>query len=384
MDGYLPYIILGVILILTTVLEVFSYDKYSKWNTKVLYIILVLTGSLFMTRWYVGWDWYNYKLDFYSDIMSYEYGYRLFVQIIRGIYPNFNFFVGVNTVVDFLLIGYILKKYSPYPILTFFLYLGIVGLSLEIDIMRNVKSILLFLISLQFIEKNKPFHYFIINVIGILFHVSAIVYLPLYFLLKVNINKKYILIVFIIGVIYYISNATMAIDIIDKLNIERLNGYKTYFLDEEREISIFFIERVVLFACVFFGSGFIEEKYKKIYTIIENSAYISIFIFLFSSELLIMSLRVSLLFFYSYWFIFPLLLKNLELNKLARGTVFIIAMLIVTFRSYNFLNFKGNQMVYKYENIFFKNTPLEDKEERWKEARKYNNDGVKRELLLQY
>ena len=64
--------------------------------------------------------------------------------------------------------------------------------------------------------------------------------------------------------------------------------------------------------------------------------------------------------------------------------VFIVALSIGLFRSYNFLGFKGNKMVYGYDNIFIKSAPMEEKIKILEEARKYNDDGIKKELLLQY
>ena len=197
MFGYYPYIFIGLFLLIAGIYEVFFTNNFYTINrersNRVLYLSLIFISIIFMSRCFVGWDWYNYYPDFFQDKFAYEKGYRFFVKSVRALYPNFNFFIGINTVIDFLLLGYILKKYSKYPVFTLLLYLTINGLSLEIDVMRNVKSILLFLVSIQFIENRNFIPYILLNIVGSSFHVSSLLYIPLYFILNLKIDKKLIL-----------------------------------------------------------------------------------------------------------------------------------------------------------------------------------------------
>lgn len=388
MFGYYPYIFIGLFLLIAGIYEVFFtnnlYTINRERSNRVLYLSLIFISIIFMTRCFVGWDWYNYYPDFFQDKFAYEKGYRFFVKSVRALYPNFNFFIGINTVIDFLLLGYILKKYSKYPVFTLLLYLTINGLSLEIDVMRNVKSILLFLVSIQFIESRNFIPYILLNIVGSSFHVSSLLYIPLYFILNLKIDKKLILGLFVAGVVYYLSNYNFIIEIVNKLNIERLNGYKTLFIEGGRGVNIFFLERVIFFFTVYIFQQFINEKDSVKYNIFANSAYIGIFIFLYTTELSIISLRLFLMFVYSYWFIFPIIIGSLQNRMELKILVFIVALSIGLFRSYNFLGFKGNKMVYGYDNIFIKSAPMEEKIKILEEARKYNDDGIKKELLLQY
>lgn len=388
MFGYYPYLIIGTVLFMMSIYEVFFENNFNIKNRErknyMFYFSIIFIAIFLMTRQFVGWDWSNYYPDFFEDKFAYEKGYRYFVKGIRAIHPNFSFFVGLNTIIDFALLAYILKKYSKYPITTLLLYLSINGLALEIDVMRNVKSILLFLISIQFIEKRNFIPYFIINLIGVSFHITSLVYLPLYFILNLEINRKVIFGIFVLGVVYYLSNYNFIIDIFNKINIERINGYKTLFIQGGREANVFFIERVIVFLIVYIFEFFITSVHKKRYTIFANSCYIGIFISLYTAELSIISLRLFMLFIFSYWFIFPIIMEDIKDNYILKVLIFTVAISIGVFRAYNFLSFQGNKMVYGYDNIFIKTKTQEEKIKILEEARKYNDEGIKRELLLQY
>lgn len=388
MFGYYPYLIIGAILFIMSVYEVFFENNFNIKNRErknyMFYFSIIFIAIFLMTRHFVGWDWSNYYPDFFEDKFAYEKGYRYFVKGIRDVYPNFNFFVGLNTVIDFALLAYILKKYSKYPITTLLLYLSINGLALEIDVMRNVKSILLFLISIQFIEKRSFIPYFIINLLGVSFHVTSLLYLPLYFILNLEVNRKVIFGIFVLGVAYYLSNYNLITELFNKVNIERINGYKTLFVQGKREVNLFFIERVIVFFTVYIFEFFITSVHKKRYNIFANSCYISIFISLYTAELSIISLRLFMLFIFSYWFIFPIIIEDIKDNYILKVLIFMVAISIGAFRAYNFFSFRGNQMVYGYDNIFIKSETKDEKLKILEEARKYNDEGIKRELLLQY
>lgn len=382
--GYFPYFIIGFILLIFSLYEVFSDENENimikKNLTRIIYIMIVV---FLATRWYVGWDWYNYSQDFYEQNNNFEKGYRIFQIMIKKIYANYNFFMGLNTVIDFILIGYIIRKYSLSPIFTIFVYLGTFGLGLEIDTMRNIKSILLFIISLEYIKEKKIIPYLILNLIGMSFHITSIIFIPLYFILNKKINKKIILGIFLIGCGYYISNYRFFINILEKINHPRLSGYISIIPKENiREINYFFIERMVLFLVVFYGENFVKKEKIIFYNIISNSLLISILIFLYFSEFSIITLRIMMLFNFSYWIIFSIIIyKN---KKMIKVSSFALVLFLVSFRSYNFLSFPGNKMTYKYENIFFKHNSYENKIEVLKKARVYNEEGKLREMMLLY
>ncbi|MGL6064069.1 MAG: EpsG family protein [Fusobacteriaceae bacterium] len=384
------YWTIGILLLTGSIFDIFTKSKKKE---LVYYVLIGGIAIVFMTRYLVGWDWHNYSNDFYNLNFEYEKGYRLFVLLVNKIYSNFNFFIGLNTFIDFIMIGWVLRKYSPYPIFSLFLYLGISGLSLEVDLLRNVKSIFLFLISLKSLKEKKIYVFLFLNILGMTFHITSIIYVFLYFLINRNWNKKIVFGVFTLGIIYYFSDYTLIVEFFKKINFIQIDSYLELIPKNKiNGISIFFIERILFFTIIFSSSYFIKrndinqnivkENQGNLFLIFENSSYIYIFLFLFCSELSVITFRLSLLFVFAYWFIFPIIMSYSTTR--IKIFIFVLALSFIGVKNWNFFTFKGNQIVYEYENIFFKHKSYEEKIERLKLALKYKDEGQSRELLILY
>ncbi|UYI80136.1 MAG: EpsG family protein [Fusobacterium varium] len=100
------------------------------------------------------------------------------------------------------------------------MYFGIHGIALEIDMMRNIKSILLFLCSIKYIKERKPVVFIALNILGMMFHSSSAIYFPMYFILNIKWNRKFILGLFVLGNIYYLSNLRLIVN-----GIRAFSGY---------------------------------------------------------------------------------------------------------------------------------------------------------------
>lgn len=393
------YFIILIILGIGSLIEIFSDDKDLKKNIYMFLIgILVI---FFGTRAFIGYDWYNYKPNFEQSQNifelikngfvknGFEKGYQFYcgtIKLLTSNYINFNF---INTIIDFILIYFIFKRYSNFPVLSLLIFFGVYGVALEIDMIRNVKSILLFILSIEYIENRKIFPFIALNLLGFLFHTTSILYLPMYFILKIKWNKIFIFVLFILGNIYYFSNLRVIINGIDKIKDMLPGGIGSKIAsyisivpkDFPLGVSLFYIERVILFIIVFLLSKRISEK--RYGTILCNSLFLSVFIFLYGAELSVITLRIGLLFIYSYWFIIPMMfdLKSVAIVKIA---VFILAILVSLFRLNNQINFEGNKKVYLYENIFLKHQSLEERKKIVEEASIYHEQGHGQELSLLY
>ena len=248
---------------------------------------------------------------------------------------------------------------------------------------RNAKSIMLFLLSIKYIEERKILNFGVLNILGILFHYSSIFYLPMYFILNIKWNKKFILFLFILGNIYYLSDIRIVMRIIKEYNTflptgigAKLSGYFSIIpLDFPLGFSLYYFERVIIFLLCWFVSD--NLKNKKYGNIMLNSLYISIFFFLYLSEFSIVAMRFGLLFIYSYWFILPMLLEIYP-----KLPIFIVAIAISLFRLNNQINFVGNREVYSYQNILINGDSEENQRKRVEDASKYKREGHGKEVSL--
>ena len=163
------------------------------------FLVVVMYVFFFGFRGFVGFDWVNYY-PFFKDIdklsdfkfatISNDVGFSVFASFIKTENPDYNFFILINTLVSVVLLHYFFKRYLPirYYAFAFALFVAIGGIILELNLMRNVKGYLLFLLSIIYIEKRKPLPFFLLNLLGFLFHWSSLIFFPLYFFIHKKIN----------------------------------------------------------------------------------------------------------------------------------------------------------------------------------------------------
>jgi len=221
---------------------------------------------------------------------------------------------------------------------------------------------MLFLISLKYIEERKIFKYMMINCIGVLFHTSSLLYLPLYFVLHKRWSRKIILFLFIIGNVVFLLQLEWCKVILTNIGTlfpGRLGlMIKLYFASDfygkAYGITIGYLERFFSFIILFYF-------YEKIFKINKNNLlymnifFIYIFIFLYFSEIMIILERVTLLFIFPYWILYP---QIYSLIKNRNKQIFLFILLF-----YGVLKMGvGNRNIFSlYDNILFDHLPHQER-----------------------
>lgn len=375
----MAFYIVAITLLLLGLYDVFGQDL--KIKEKILKSVVIFLIIFLGTRGLLGWDWYFYYPSFFYETYIYEKGYMIYTALISGIWKNYIFYQFLTGTVDIIVLYFIFKKYCKFPTLTFAIFFSIQGLQMEVELLRNMKAIILFLISIKYIEERKIFPFLLLNFMGITFHWSALIYLPMYYILNFKYSKKFIVSIFILGSICYIFDIKILASLLEKLEFitsgpfkEKISNYKSILPAQSfRGLNLFYFERLILF--------FIAYFYEK-NTVLKNSAYIWILIFLFTSELSIVSVRIGILFIYSVWII---LSRGIEIeNKKISYSLLSVILFLCGFRLYNNLNFPGNKINYRYRNVIFNKIDYEKREAELKESKKFLKDSHGKELLIQY
>ena len=394
MLAFIPYMEVFGFLLLGGAVDVFGKNERKK-HMLFVFSIILLIGFLGL-RGFIGWDWWAYYPS-YNNLpngFNYEIGYEIWSNIFYKIGLSYHHFTFINTVADILILAYVLKKYSKYPIFSMFLFLAVQGLSFEVDLLRNAKAVLLFIISIQFIKERKLIPFLILNILGMTFHMSSVIYLPMYFILNRNYSRKIILPLIILGNIYYIFDTKIFIHILEYMSSvlpAAVGGKITSYLsiipqNYKLPIGTLYFERLVTFIMVFFflhKEKNHREKENPYSLIMENSFYIFYLIFLFTSEFFIASTRIGILFIYANWFLWGDIIENLRNTKI-KVAVFLIAVLIGGNRIYNHFDFNGNKILYRYENIITDYKSYEEKMKDLGRARKFKDEADGKELLILY
>lgn len=394
MLAFIPYMEVFGFLLLGGAVDVFGKNERKK-HMLFVFSTILLIGFLGL-RGFIGWDWWAYYPS-YNNLpngFNYEIGYEIWSNIFYKIGLSYHHFTFINTVADILILAYVLKKYSKYPIFSMFLFLAVQGLSFEVDLLRNAKAVLLFIISIQFIKERKLIPFLILNILGMTFHMSSVIYLPMYFILNRNYSRKIVLPLIILGNIYYLFDTKLFIHILEYMSSilpAAVGGKITSYLsiipqNYKLPVGTLYFERLVTFIMVFFflhKEKNHREKENPYSLIMENSFYIFYLIFLFTSEFFIASTRIGILFIYANWFLWGDIVENLRDTKI-KAAVFLIAVLIGGNRIYNHFDFNGNKILYRYENIITDHKSYEEKMKDLGRARKFKDEADGKELLILY
>jgi len=326
----IPYIclVLYFILLYFTEYLVKKQDAYLVVNQQI--IRLAAGGGLllfFGFRGFIGWDWTIYYPTFQSvpSLFSlnefdfgetrYEPGFVTLISFVKLFTHNYHFFIFINTLFDIAVLITLINQFSRISYaLSCLVFIMFGGYYLEIDLLRNAKSIMLFLLSLKYLKERNILSYFILNIIGCLFHFSSLLYLPLYFFLHKQISKKIIIPIFIAGALLFLLQVEYIrptiLKIIPILGEKATVAVQKYFSDElyssRYGITIGFAERMVtsLLILIYYNKLIKLDRDNILFI---NSFLIYFIFFFYFAEINIIPVRVGGLFSYAYWILYPAL-----------------------------------------------------------------------------
>ena len=393
----IPYIEVFGFLLFGGLVDVFGKNERKK-HILFVFSIILLMGFLGL-RAFVGWDWWAYYPSYYNlpNGFNYEIGYELWTGFFSKIGLSYHHFIFLNTIFDLGVIAFVLKKYSKYPLFSLFLFLSIQGLSMEVDLLRNAKAILLFIASIQFIKTRQIIPFMVLNLVGATFHISSLIYLPMYFILDRKYSKKLILPLIILGNIYYILDMKIIIHILEYMASilpATIGGKIISYLsiipaDYSLPVGSLYFEKLITFIFVFAFLHKDKDKFdnskdvSEYAVIMENSFYIFYLIYLLTSEFFIASTRIGILFIYSSWFLWGYIIAMVS-DKKVKILLCAVAVIIGLVRIENHFSFNGNKILYRYENIIQNHKSYEERMEDLGRARRFNKEADGKELLILY
>ncbi len=169
-------------------------------------IILLLNG----TRDGVGTDYEHYtwvfniarKGEVYAIV---EPGYWFINVLFKNFEYGHRFVLGLMCTMTYLVFFLLAKEEKVIPLLIPFLFsFGFIFFSN--NIVRQSFAITLFIYSIRYIERKKFWKYLVSVLIIFLFHTSAILLIPFYWIGKIRLNKSYWIIMIFSSVIMYRLN----------------------------------------------------------------------------------------------------------------------------------------------------------------------------------
>lgn len=146
-----------------------------------------------------------------------EYGYKLFEYFVGRIFGEFQILLLLVAIFSVGTVSYLINKYSSNYLLSYILFVGLGFFTFGMSTIRQTIAIGFTLIAYEFIQKKQLKSFLITVIIASMFHITAVIFLPSYWLNKFKLNKK--------TSIFFIVMATVFIVFKDVIRDVLLNSF---------------------------------------------------------------------------------------------------------------------------------------------------------------
>ena len=368
----LPYALLFCFFLCTAFLE---HNVVRKNQVLLIRALVVVTALVFFgLRGHILTDFTNYyqffrKLEFSqlgASTSIYEPGFTLFAYLVKKIFNNYHFWIFVYSAIHIFILGYVFRKYIGNISLGLIFFLGYRGISIEFNLLQNFMAILLFFLSIPYLYQRKIIPYLVLNLIGVTFHITSIIYFPLYYILHRNTSRKLAFIVISIANLFYFIGSDLLITVfywlISSSGYASLESYLYFFIDTSSyKLSFGFFERTLLILLMTIYSEKIKSEI-PCGNIFFNLTLFYYSFFLLLSPVDVLADRIPILFILSYWIVPPALL----ILKYRYRTIIASILIPLCFAK---LVLSTQDQVAQYDNLLF---GIRSYEERSADVLKHN------------
>jgi hypothetical protein len=368
---------------LFNLIKIESYVKIEK----LLYFLFWFVVIFFIGfRYKMANDWYNYlimtqRIEPFWDVISgnaagfhaekgIEYGFKILISLSNMVFdPETNSSLQAMTVLISLFCYTVLfyVTYKEDTIKYKFLFLAtFISLTMfrEFDILRQSIAFYIFLLSIKYVN-NSFLKFFLVNVFGSLFHISALIFIPLYFIFKIKFSRVFIMVLLLTHLITMITHFSFVTEVLERLSLyfpELIFAQKLYlnsiFSEAQSSISIVGILYAIYLLLLFVNYERIDFNNYKLRLFI-NSFFIFIIINIFFSDVKDIADRFSYYFYFGVAFVFVFLIKFIT-----KSFYFLYVLLILIFPTIRFSRVISNPMtksvLVPYRNYFFVTASDED------------------------
>ena len=272
------------------------------------FVLAVLAGARDPYTWadapvyYIGFTNYTNDLfgfSFYDEPFGYsEKGFYLLGVIIKTFTNNGTTYFIVLSLISFFLLYRFLRRFCIFPLLGLSVYISRFMFARHYVQIRAGLAYLIVLFAIQYVKERNWKMYFGMVLIAYLFHRSAIIAVPLYFLGMVRFTKWHILmglaVAFILGAFFQDQLKTIVSDNASDLEIYSYTVGKEIQEAKGLRNPMIYYQTIILLAYTF-GEKRLKHSSIYYYTI-RDGYFISTFILVAFSMFLGLSGRTSSLF----------------------------------------------------------------------------------------
>ena len=330
-------------------------------NTGALLAFVLFFGF----RGYLLTDWMSYYPYYHdlewTDILNYfmpneqglEPGFALLCMVCKMLSGGSYHFLEFTVTCVFLGLLYRFSlRYTHNISLVLMLFLAFNGVSIVCNLLRNTIAIGIFLNAIPYLEQRRPLPYFGLCLLAMLFHVSALIYVPLYFFLHLFTSRWVYLGVFIVANVAFITRFSIVQQMLEAMQLSgeaamKADAYTGKMTSGLAVFSIGYLERLLTCTLIILY----HDKLKELHNgsgVIVNGVLLFLIMFYFFSEFDVLAHRVSNLFIFGYWIIWLDFIRCFYYENNRRLMAgFIVAYTVIHMWPLN------NAPDFLYENVLF-------------------------------
>lgn len=322
-------ILLLLVFIITTVICYIKDKNFIKENSKYLFIIIgILTLFLLLRSTKVGIDTKNYENIFnycreknIIELLTYErheIGYKYYTKFI-SLFTNYHLFLCITSVITMIGIYFFIKENSKNYFLSLLLFITFNFYGYYFGILRQSIAISILLCGYKYVFEKKIWKFLSFVLLATLFHKTAIIFIILYFIKYIHIDKRKVIIWIVIIAMFFISRQFILNFIINYV-------YKpadlTFYSGSGYKMLILLIGLGI--CCYFFQDRLLKQNKKN--QILIDMIYIASIIQTLST-IFGNTYRVTLYFSYAILPLVPNVIETIENKKIKM--VIVVCMIIV-------------------------------------------------------
>lgn len=333
----------------------FYHNKNLK-DSKMWFCIIIFVQLTIISgfRESIGFDYNSYRYHFYEisklsffDTLKYNFepGFSFLNKVILYFTDNYKILIFICSFITTGFVSYSIYKNSKYPFYSFFLYITLAFYYASFNLIRQGLAISISILGLKYLKERKFLKYLLIILIAASFHYSALVMIPVYFFVNINLTYKKIIIFFLITSFGYIF-----FDKILAIALKIFPMYSEYLYSDflkplsVKSILIFLFIFIIL---LFFKKYIIDQDKKNSMYI--NIAFLCFLISIFQTKIGVLDRIPYYLNIFSIFSI-PLIIDCFENEKQKRLAGTFIIIFGILYNVYIFLSrFHG---VTPYSSIF--------------------------------
>jgi hypothetical protein len=357
-----------IVLFIFFLFSFYSYFVNRKLEKKLYYLLVVLLCFIAGFRYETGNDWYIYEVIFentleisvlFSDPNLYishfndiEIGYKILNSLVLGMGGDVQVIFLLTNVFSFYVLSKFINRYSNYRILSLLIYYSIFYLNFNMSIIRQGIALSFFLLAFNYLVRRQSVKYFMVAIIASLFHVSALVLIPIYFVYHLRYSRTFYAVlvgtaifirIFEIKILFYFSSLIPAFIMSDLTH---------YFENNISDSLISFgnLERILMVGLILiFGSAMVKKREEYHIFISMYVIYVALNFVLYENEAILSRIRFYLQI--SYILILPMFIEVVK-KQLTKCLVVICIFIFSAIPLVNFLSNEMNQTLYNpYQNV---------------------------------